>query len=133
MIVQNGQIVTLEQALSGTLQDAKGNKLNFEQVKDTVPPVYEARPKERTVKEPSIYRFQVGDAVVSIQAVTELSLKEQRKLGYPVPKDKAKSLDEEIAKDKEKTVAKTEQTEEAKTSTNESIPQQQTLRGRPKS
>lgn len=93
--VQNGQLVPLSQALGGQLDDNKDKKLKFEQEKDVNIPTFSAKGKDKQV-----YGFSLADIMVTVTVSPEPNLKEQRKQGWPMPKDDAKKADQEIKEEK---------------------------------
>ena len=99
--VTNGMSVPISVALAGGLQDEKGRNIKFERAKDTNLPVYESKRKDG-----GLVSFTIPEnalATVTVQEKTDL--KELRKGKFPVPKDEAKKLDEEIKKDELKSKA----------------------------
>ena len=90
--VTNGMSVPISILLAGGAQDAKGRNIKFEQEKDSNIPVYTSKRKDG-----SIYSFTFPDNANATVTITESSnLKEQRRKGFPVPKDEADKLDKEI-------------------------------------
>ena len=90
--VTNGMSIPISVLLAGGAQDAKGRNIKFEQEKDSNIPVYTSKRKDG-----SIYSFTFPDNANATVTVTESSnLKEQRRKGFPVPKDEADKLDKEI-------------------------------------
>ena len=91
--------VTLNEALSGAITDAKGKAVKFKPVKDTDPPRYEGKGTDKIT-----YGFALGDQLVDVTATPTTDLKALRKKskGFPVPKNEAKKIDEEIEKEEPK-------------------------------
>jgi len=91
--------VTLNEALSGAITDAKGKPVKFKPVKDTDPPRYEGKGTDKQT-----YGFALGDQLVDVSATATTDLKALRKKskGFPVDKSEAKKIDEEIEKEEPK-------------------------------
>ena len=90
-------IITMDQALSGAITDDKGKSVKFKQVEKSEPPRFEGKGSDGRT-----FGFQAGDALVSVTASSPADLKALRRQskGFPVPKDEAKKLDDEIAKER---------------------------------
>ena len=90
-------IITMDQALSGAITDDKGKPVKFKQVEKSEPPRFEGHGSDGRT-----FGFQAGDALVSVTASSPADLKALRRQskGFPVPKDEAKKLDDEIAKER---------------------------------
>jgi hypothetical protein len=90
-------IITMDQALSGGITDDKGKPVKFKQVEKSEPPRFEGHGSDGRT-----FGFQAGDALVSVSATSPADLKALRRQskGFPVPKDEAKKLDDEIAKER---------------------------------
>ncbi|HEX2471758.1 MAG TPA: hypothetical protein VHJ59_03300 [Nitrososphaera sp.] len=105
-------IVTMDQALSGAITDDRGKPVKFKQVEKSDPPRFEGNGSDGRV-----YGFQAGDALVSVTASSKADLKDlrRRSKGFPVNKDEAKKIDDEIAKEEgEEEKEGEEKTEEEK-------------------
>jgi hypothetical protein len=89
-------IITMEEATSGAIKDDKDKPIKFEQVKDTNPPRFEGKDSDGNT-----YGFETGGALVSVTRNARVDLKALRKQskGFPIPKEEAQKLDEEIAKE----------------------------------
>ena len=90
-------IITMDQALSGAITDDKGKSVKFKQVEKSEPPRFEGHGSDGRT-----FGFQAGDALVSVTASSPADLKALRRQskGFPVPKDEAKKIDDEIAKER---------------------------------
>ena len=99
-------IITMDQALSGAITDDKGKPVKFKQVEKSEPPRFEGKGSDGRT-----FGFQAGDALVSVTASSPADLKALRRQskGFPVPKDEAKKLDDEIAKERGEDKDKTEE------------------------
>jgi hypothetical protein len=106
-------IVTMDQALSGAITDDRGKPVKFKQVEKSEPPRFEGNGSDGRV-----YGFQAGDSLVTVTASSKTDLKElrRRSKGFPVNKDEAKKIDDEIAKEQGETETEEgqEKTEEEK-------------------
>ena len=111
-------IITMDQALSGAITDDKGKSVKFKQVEKSEPPRFEGKGSDGRT-----FGFQAGDALVSVSASSPADLKALRRQskGFPVPKDEAKKIDDEIAKERGE-----DKTEEEKQAEAEEKEQQQT-------
>jgi hypothetical protein len=99
-------IITMDQALSGAITDDKGKSVKFKQVEKSEPPRFEGHGSDGRT-----FGFQAGDALVSVTASSPADLKALRRQskGFPVPKDEAKKIDDEIAKERGEDKDKTEE------------------------
>ena len=99
----------MDQALSGAIIDDKGKPVKFKQVEKSEPPRFEGKGTDGRT-----FGFQAGDALVSVTASTPADLKNLRRQskGFPVPKDEAKKLDDEIAKERGEDKTEEEKLEE---------------------
>ena len=99
-------IITMDQALSGAITDDKGKSVKFKQVEKSEPPRFEGKGSDGRT-----FGFQAGDALVSVSASSPADLKALRRQskGFPVPKDEAKKLDDEIAKERGEDEDKTQE------------------------
>ena len=95
MIPQNGSKVPVAELLGGTATDTKNKTLKFQQEKDTSIPTFTAKGKDNQV-----YGFSLADIVATVSVQPEPNLKEQRKQGWPMPKEDAKKADDEIKQEK---------------------------------
>ena len=102
-------IITMDQALSGAITDDKGKSVKFKQVEKSEPPRFEGKGSDGRT-----FGFQAGDALVSVTASSPADLKALRRQskGFPVPKDEAKKLDDEIAKERGEDKTEEEKLEE---------------------
>lgn len=99
-------IITMDQALSGGITDDKGKPVKFKQVEKSEPPRFEGKGSDGRT-----FGFQAGDALVSVTASSPTDLKDlrRRSKGFPVPKDEAKKIDDEIAKERGEDEDKTQE------------------------
>ena len=129
-------IITMDQALSGAITDDKGKSVKFKQVEKSEPPRFEGKGSDGRT-----FGFQAGDALVSVTASSPADLKALRRQskGFPVPKDEAKKLDDEIAKErgedkteeeKEKEKEKEEEQQQTAAQQTAAAQQQQAARSR---
>ena len=102
-------IITMDQALSGAITDDKGKSVKFKQVEKSEPPRFEGKGSDGRT-----FGFQAGDALVSVTATSPADLKNLRRQskGFPVPKDEAKKIDDEIAKERGEDKTEEEKLEE---------------------
>ena len=102
-------IITMDQALSGAITDDKGKSVKFKQVEKSEPPRFEGHGSDGRT-----FGFQAGDALVSVTASSPADLKALRRQskGFPVPKDEAKKIDDEIAKERGEDKTEEEKLEE---------------------
>ncbi len=92
---QNGSRVAIAELLGGTATDSKNKALKFQQEKDTSIPTFTAKGKDKQV-----YGFSLADIVATVTVSPETDLKALRKKGFPVAKEDAKRIDQEIKDEK---------------------------------
>ena len=97
---QNGSKVAVAELLGGTATDGKNKALKFEQEKDTSIPAFTAKGKDGNT-----YGFSLADIVATVTVSPKTDLKALRRKGFPVDKDEAKKLDQEI-KEEDKAAGK---------------------------
>ena len=116
-------IITMDQALSGAITDDKGKPVKFKQVEKSEPPRFEGHGSDGRT-----FGFQAGDALVSVSATSPADLKALRRQskGFPVPKDEAKKLDDEIAKERGEDKTEEEKEKEKEQEQQTAAAQQQT-------
>lgn len=118
-------IITMNEALGGAITDDKGKPVKFKQVEKSEPPRFEGKGSDGRT-----FGFQAGDALVSVTASSPADLKNLRRQskGFPVPKDEAKKIDDEIAKERgeqEKSEEEKEKEEEQQTAAQQTAAAQQ--------
>ena len=108
--------VTLNEALSGAITDARGKPVKFKPVKDTEPVRYEGKGTDKVT-----YGFSLGDELVDVSATptTDLKALRRRSKGFPVDKGEAKKIDEEIEKEEKEKEEQAEEEEEKEETTTE--------------
>ena len=106
--------VTLNEALSGAITDARGKAVKFKPVKDTEPVRYEGKGTDKVT-----YGFSLGDELVDVSATptTDLKALRRRSKGFPVDKGEAKKIDEEIEKEEKEKEEQAEEEEKEETTT----------------
>ena len=105
VVPQNGSKVAVAELLGGTATDSKNKALKFEQEKDTAIPAFTAKGKDGNT-----YGFSLADIVATVTVSPKTDMKALRRQGFPVDKNEAKKLDQEI-KEEDKAAGKVEEEE----------------------
>src|SRR5687768_10612526 len=100
----NGMRLTVGELLGGGGTDSNDKPLKFKQEENTSVPTYNAEGSDGQV-----YGFTLGDVRVQVVASGKPDIVEQRRRGYPLPKEDARKADEMIKKQEEEQQKKREQ------------------------
>ena len=71
--VINGRIMSIGEILGGAAQDSNGAQLRFEQVKDSYPPVFEAKGTDNKIYSFEMTSISVGLSIRSVSSSSSLS------------------------------------------------------------
>lgn len=97
MIPANGSQVTIAQVISGGLEDTTKKPLNFKQDKGASTPTFIAKGKDG-----QLYSVSLEGALITVNVAPRPNLKEDRKAGRPIPRDKADKIDKQLEKEKKR-------------------------------
>ena len=71
--VINGRIMSIGEILGGAAQDSNGAQLRFEQVKDSYPPVFEAKGTDNKIYSFEMTSISAGLSIRSVSSSSSLS------------------------------------------------------------